>query len=262
MALASEPNHYSPRWFDLFLPTDAVAPAGEVAFLVRRLGPAAAGVVLDAGAGTGRHALALAAAIDGQVLAVDRDRAACARCRARSIALLPARRDAVVVLAADLEALPLRTASLDAVLSLWQSFGYGGHEANATLLAGFARVLRPGGRLVLDLYHRGGQRALPLEREMERDGYRVRERRRWTGTRLEVALQYEVVRGGRVDLEGTDRFHWEVYEPDELTRLAARAGLRLELACACFSEAIPAGPDHPRMQLVYVREGSTSAGAA
>ena len=261
MPLAFEPNQYSPRWFDLFLPTDAVAPAGEVAFLVRQLGPATTGVVLDAGAGTGRHALALAAAIEGHVIALDRDRAACAHCRARSSALLPARRDAVSVVAADLAALPLRAASCDAVLSLWQSFGYEDHETNAGLLAGFARVLRPGARLILDLYHRGGQRALPSEREVERAGYRVRESRRWTGTKLEVELRYEDLHDGRVRQVGTDRFRWEVYEPEELTLLAARAGFRLDLACAHFSEAIPAGPDHARMQLVYVREASAPAGA-
>ena len=251
MAIAPDPNQYSPRWFHLFLPPDAVAPPGEVAFLVRGLGAAVAGVVLDAGAGTGRHALALAAAIDGHVIALDRDHAACTRCRARSLALPPARRDAISVLAADLEALPLRPASVDAVLSLWQSFGYGDHDANAELLARFARVLRPGGMLIMDLYHRGGQRALPLERETEREGCRVRESRRWIGTRLEVEVTYDVVPDGQARPVGADQFRWEVYEPDELTRLAARAGFRLEIACARFSEEIPAGPDHPRMQLVY-----------
>lgn len=254
MAPASDPNRYSSRWFDLFLPHDAVAPAAEIAFLLRQLGPATSGIVLDAGAGTGRHALPLAAAIDGHVLALDRDHAACARCRARSTGIRSARREAVGVIAADLETLPLRTASLDAVLSLWQSFGYGGHEANARMLEGFARVLRPGGRLVVDLYHRGAQRALPSEREMEREGCRVRERRRWIGTRLEVELRYDPVDDGPARPAGADRFSWEVYEPGELTALAARAGFRLELACAAFTEAIPAGPDHPRMQLVYVRE--------
>ena len=262
MPLGPDPNQYSPRWFDLFLPNDAVAPARELGFLRRQLGPAAAGLVLDAGAGTGRHAVALAAAIEGHVLALDRDRGACACCRARASALPPTRRDAALVLAADLEALPLRASSVDAVLSLWQSFGYGDHEANVRLLAGFADALRPGGRLIMDVYHRGGQQALPLQREMERDGCRVLERRRWAGSRLEVDLRYEARRAGAARVTGADRFRWEVYEPEELTALAARAGLRLELACADFSEAIPAGPTHPRMQLVFVREPSAPAGSA
>jgi SAM-dependent methyltransferase len=261
---ALEPNRYSGQWFELFLPPEAVAPTDEIAFLVRQLGPAGAGLVLDAGAGTGRHAIALARAITGRVLALDRDRAASERCRWRAQHSLPAaRRDALLVLAADLHRLPLRAASVDVILSLWQSFGYGDSETNARLLVDFARILRPGGRLVLDVYHRGAQRRLPSEREIERDGVRVRERRRWTGSRLDVELEYAPEHGAALGRASSrERFSWQVYEPEELTALAARAGFRLELACANFSEAIPAGAAHPRMQLVYVRENPLPAGTA
>ena len=262
LTLALEPNRYSARWFELFLPADALAPAEEIAFLVRQLGTAAAGLVLDAGAGTGRHALSLAPSIAGRVLAVDRDRSACERCRLRALSLAPSRRDAVLVLAADLMALPLRPASVDAVLSLWQSFGYGDRETNARMLGDFARVLRPGGRLILDVYHRGAQRAVPLERVIERGGVRMREQRRWSGSRLDVALHYESSGGAATQPASRgERFSWIVYEPEELTAVAERAGFRLELACASFSEGIRPGPAHPRMQLVYVHEASIPAGA-
>ena len=256
-------NQYSARWFELFLRPDALAPADEIAFLVRQLGAATAGVVLDAGAGTGRHALALAPAITGHVIALDRDCSACEQCRQRTSTLPPSRRDGLLVLSADLAALPLRRASVDAILSLWQSFGYGDQEGNARLLVDFARVLRPGGRLILDVYHRGGQRRVPSDRVIERAGIRVRERRRWTGPRLDVELEYAPAPGDAPQPTAhLERFSWNVYEPAELTAAAARAGFRLELACASFSEAIPAGPAHPRMQLVYVREAAMPAGAA
>ena len=42
----------------------------------------------------------------------------------------------------------------DAVVCMWQSFGYFGQATNADVLTQICRHLRPGGRVVLDIYNR------------------------------------------------------------------------------------------------------------
>ena len=139
--------------------------------------------------------------------------------------------------------LPLASSSVDAVLCMWQSFGHFDADINAAALGEMARVLRPGGRLVLDVYHRDFHAPRVGERTIERDGARVREQRSMSKGRLRAMLTYED--------GGGDVFDWQLYVPDELAELGARAALRLQLACAEFDEATAASAAHPRMQLVF-----------
>ena len=52
---------------------------------------------------------------------------------------------------ADMRAVPLRAASIDLLLSMFTSFGYFDDAGNRRVLGEAARLLRPGGRLVLDI---------------------------------------------------------------------------------------------------------------
>lgn len=102
-----------------------------------------AGVLLEAGAGEGYGAALLAARTGARVLALDYDPVV--------LAGLPARHPGVAAVRANLVALPLGTATVAAVVSLqtvehlWDQPGF---------LAECARVLRPGGRLVLSTPNR------------------------------------------------------------------------------------------------------------
>src|SRR5439155_22236394 len=90
--------------------------------------------------------------------------------------------------------------SFDAVICMWQSFGYFDAATNASVLAQMSTRLRPGGRLVLDVYHRGFFEARQGVRTFQSNGIEVTETKRMTGDRLHVSLEYAT--GER------DEFEW------------------------------------------------------
>lgn len=223
---------YSRQWFTTFLGSiDESVVARETAFIVRQIGNAHS--VLDVCCGPGRHSAPLA---EGRydVVGLDLDDAALRDARNRA--------STAAFIRGDMRQLPVAPASMDAVLCMWQSFGHFDADSNAAVLAEMARVLRPRGRLVLDVYHRDFHAARLGERTIERDGARVRERRSMSNDRLRAELTYQ---------DGSsDVFDWQLYVPDELAALAARSGLPLTLACAEFDEQVAASDTHARMQLV------------
>jgi len=89
----------------------------------------------------------------------------------------------------DLRHLPLREGCADGILCAYTSWGYfATWEENLVQLREFARVLRPGGRLLLDLVGRNHLQALTENREHQwmhfREGYR--ERVRWSADRRRI----------------------------------------------------------------------------
>lgn len=101
--------------------------------------------MLDLCCGPARHAAPLAER-GYHVLGLDLDDAALRDARRRA--------PAATFVRGDMRRLPLASSSMDAVLCMWQSFGHFDADTNIAALAEMARVLRPGGRLLLDLYHR------------------------------------------------------------------------------------------------------------
>jgi ubiquinone/menaquinone biosynthesis C-methylase UbiE len=106
------------------------------------------GDLLDVACGFGRHAVPLAR--EGyRVVGVDRSEPLLAEARRRGDPERPPE-----LVAADYRELPFADASFDAALNLFTSLGYLGDEEDTGVLAEVARVLRPGGRLVVDTIHR------------------------------------------------------------------------------------------------------------
>ena len=188
-ALSRNPNMtntYSRKWFELFSDTQSFTEL-ETAFLARNLPDPPFKRVLDLPCGRGRHANALAKR-GYEVVGADLDEEA----------LAVAEREAqgvVTYVRADMRRLEhLDTnfdTNFDAALSLWQSFGYFDDATNRDVLAGMSARLRPGGRLILDVYHREYFEAHEGVRELERLGARVRATNTMRGRRFVAHLEYE-----------------------------------------------------------------------
>jgi len=194
--------------------------------------------ILDLCCGAGRHAAALAA-WGGRVVGLD-----------LSAALLghAARRPGLTgrLVRGDMRRLPFGCA-FDLVLNLFTSFGYfAGDAENEQALREMARVLAPGGTLVVDHLHRErAQRDLVVEDTRAEHGLVIRQRREIHGQRIckEITVRRQ---DGR-----EERFVEDVrlYRPEEMAAMmaAARLGavrLRGSLAGAPF------GPEAPRMVVI------------
>lgn len=238
-------------YLDVYPHRDLASAREEVHGLVER---GLRGRVLDLACGFGRHTLALRE-LDVEAFGLDLSAELLAHAETLSGAELLRGR----LVRADAGALPFAAACFDGVAMLFSSFGYLDDEGNARVLAGVARLLRPGGVLVLDLMNPDRIRAeLVPESLTERDGIELQESRRLTewGRR--------VVKDVRLSLpDGASRSWREdvrLYGPEELRALAAPCGLRVERVEGDFDgspfESGLAGESASPRQIVWaVREG-------
>jgi ubiquinone/menaquinone biosynthesis C-methylase UbiE len=114
----------------------------------RLAGCSAGGDLLDVPCGFGRHSLPLAEA-GYRVVGVDRSESLLAEARRRAGgAGWPQ------LVRADYRELPFADGSFDAALNLFTSLGYLGDEEDTRVLREIGRVVRPGGRVVIETMHR------------------------------------------------------------------------------------------------------------
>jgi ubiquinone/menaquinone biosynthesis C-methylase UbiE len=106
------------------------------------------GDILDAPCGFGRHSIPLARA-GYRVVGADRSQALLDEARRRA-----GEAQGPELVQADYRDLPFADASFDAALNLYTSIGFLGDEEDTKALAEIGRVLRPGGRLVIETMHR------------------------------------------------------------------------------------------------------------
>jgi len=232
-------NEYSPTWYELFLqPITAGQTEREAAFVARWLPQPVYSAVLDLCCGQGRHARALAGR-GYRVTGVDTNAAALAAARRVPDAT-------ITYVQHDMRRLAELPGTFDAVICLWQSFGYFDAATNADILRQISQKLRPGGRLVLDIYHRDFFERNQGTRRFERDSRAISETKRMDGDRLTVTLDYGP------DLP-TDSYAWQLFSPDAMAELAQQYGFAQLLACAGFDPATPASAEAARMQLVFER---------
>jgi SAM-dependent methyltransferase len=229
------PNRYSPRWAQVFLLThDAAQTQREADFLRRQLPLPRFARVLDVCCGVGRHAAPLLEA-GYEVTGIDRDQKVLDEARRRCP------RGNFVQL--DMRRIDQLEDLFDAVICMWQSFGYFDAATNESTLAQMAGRLVSNGRLVLDVYHRECFQQGQGVRTFECNGVNITETKRMIGDRLHVSLDYEPGEH--------DEFEWQLFTSESLTELAAKHGLRRIVACTGAQETQAPSAQASRMQLVF-----------
>ena len=200
------------------------------------------GDLLDVPCGFGRHSLPLARA-GYRVVGVDRSQALIDEARRRAG---DARRPKLV--RADYRQLPFADASFDAALNLFTSLGYLGDEEDTKALAEIGRVLRPGGRLLVESMHRD-----LLVREFREQDWRLL----GEGRLLLEQRTFDAAAGvaqttqtliGTSGERDSRTFSIRVYSATELTAMLGAAGLA---DVRCFGD-LDGGPFGTGTRLVAV----------
>jgi SAM-dependent methyltransferase len=232
-------NEYSSQWFDLFLNAgDPPRTGQEVAYLARMLPLPEFRRVLDVCCGTGRHARGLGQ-LGYEATGVDRDEQALHQARLAGI-------PGTAFLQRDMRELRSLQGTWDAAVIMWASFGYFEPEVNRSVLRDLIELLRPGGRIILDMYNRSHFEVQPERRVLNASGREVQEVRRLRDGRLDVELKYLPEGGG-------DHFSWEIFGPSDLAQLGRECGLELAHVCSGFDETAAPTASLPRMQALFIR---------
>jgi SAM-dependent methyltransferase len=206
------------------------------------------GDVLDVPCGFGRHSQPLARA-GYRVTGVDRSDAMLEEARRRA-----GDGPGAELVAADYQRLPLADETFDTAINLFSSLGYLGDEGDTRVLAEIHRVLRPGGRLVVETMHRDRLARAFDERDWRSAGAgRLLLEQRG----FDVASGIAQVTQTLIDGEGARESRtWSirVYAATELLAMVRAAGFA-EARCLGGFDGAPVGLD-TRLVIVARREES------
>ena len=208
-----------------FLYGDLLHPARtehEVAAVCRLLRVGEGARLLDLCCGDGRHAVPLRRR-GLEVCGVDASAVLLRRAEERSARVLPDDAPCPRWLQADARALPLRSGAFDGAICLFNSIGYAGDAGTAALLGEAARVLRPGGGLLVECDHRARAEAAARPRQ-ERVRTAVGDVPVEVETWIEAGEQHAVFRW---EERGERRQRWlrhRLYDASSLSLLLRAAG--------------------------------------
>jgi ubiquinone/menaquinone biosynthesis C-methylase UbiE len=209
---------FSEFYLRAFAADERDAEAGAQALAAARLaGCPDGGDLLDVPCGFGRHSVPLAEA-GYRVTGVDRSPVLVEEARRR---VTGERRPELVQ--ADYRELPLPDASFHAALNLFTSLGYLGDEQDTRALTEIHRVLRPGGRLVVETMHRDLLVAQWSEKDWQLlgDGRLLLEQRTFDAASGVAQTTQTLIEGGERE---SRTWSLRVYSATELLAMLRRAG--------------------------------------
>ena len=207
------------HYLTVYAHRDDASAAREAEFAARALGLTGGRRVLDIACGAGRHARALAAR-KLEVTAVDLSGDLVAEAGRRGGA-------GVAYLRADMRRLPFRTA-FDGATMFFTSFGYfDEEEEDRRVLGEAARVLVPGGRLLLDYVNRDRviEDLVPESTSRVR-GFDVSQTRWMTPDGRRVEKRVRMTEGGVLVKDYTESVR--LYPPEEVSSMLRTSGIALE----------------------------------
>lgn len=221
--------------------------AAETRFIADALALAPGSAVLDLACGSGRHAIGMALAgyritgldFNTSYLAIAAEDAAAAGAT-------------VTWVHGDMRSLG-ETPVFDGVYSYFTSFGYFDDDDNERVLAEVARVLRPGGRFLLEMANRDHLLTHPEQRTwtQREDGALLMEE-----TDLDLVTSRVVTRQLLIEPAGgtqvTKQYTLRTYTCAELTALMRRHGLHV-LQVSGGADGTPYGPASRRLAMVAER---------
>lgn len=205
-------NAFREAYLDVYAHRNDGTAAAELENLLARLDLPPRARVLDLCCGAGRHTLPmLRRGLDATGIDLSPDLLHRARDRSELLGRL---------VRGDMRALPF-SSRFDAVLNLFTSFGYFPDDRQNTLVIHeAARILRPGGLLVLD--HMNAPAVCRSLGEDVREGKTgsIRQRRWMEGNRVRKEIRLPRPEGG----ERVIREDVRVYAPEEMRKMLASAG--------------------------------------
>jgi len=212
-------------WYLKTYPHDEAAALKQAEFAIEAMGLEPGASVLDLCCGYGRHSVILA---EQGMRVTGLDRSEVLLARAGEVAA--ERGVAVEFRQGDMREVPFADATFGACINLFTAFGYFDAPAdNERVLAEVARVLKPGGRFLLDVINRDSlvKRFRPKSWD-EVDGALVLHRHHWEADTGQLIEERTIVGDGE-RREHVVRLH--VYTAPQLSRMIERAGLVVERLC-------------------------------
>ena len=227
----------------------------ELRFVLERLQVEPGSRLLDVPCGFGRHSIALAG-LGYLMTGLDYS----------DLMLQKAQQDAKTAGVAvdfrqgDMRELPFADGEFDGAIMLFTSFGYLGRDGDRQAMREIGRVVKPGGRFILDQ-----QNPWPAARDAERRGRQLDDNRYEVSAPLDhhEGIERMVWDAGRHlmtinetwnDAQGTQNFSYQIqaYTVEELGGLLADAGFKFEAVYGDFSGQ-PHRPFSERMIFVANR---------
>lgn len=234
---------FGPHYLSVYPHRDDASARPEAEFGMRALGLVPGERVLDLACGGGRHSRALAQQ-DLRVVGLDLSPELLEEAARRGTP----HGEPISYVRGEMRALPFKEA-FDAVTLFFTSFGYFESEAeDARVLGEVARVLRAGGRVLLDAANRDQVIAgLVPESVEERNDLKIRQRRSMSSSGDRVLKTVTITGPDAAGVEYTESVR--LYTPKEITRLVETAGFTVSRVFGDLAGGQP-GPGSPRFVVV------------